>query len=90
MSNERDLDFVRNALPDGFDWLIRDLPGLSTGEAVVVGQAVRVPMQVRFSDLPPAQQPASQTPAFTAGWGRECDDPALLARTVRRWRLQQR
>lgn len=90
MSNERDLEFVRNALPDGFDWLLRDLPGLATGEAVVVGQAVRVPMQIRFRDLPPAEQPASQTPAFSTAWGQDVDDDGLLARTVGRWRLQQR
>ena len=31
LSNERDQHFVRNALPDGFDWLIGALPALGTG-----------------------------------------------------------
>lgn len=90
MSNERDLEFMRNVLPDGFDWLIRDLPGLSTGEAVVVGQAVQVPMQIRFRRLPTERQPASQTPAFSTAWAQEHHDSSLLARTVQRWRRQQR
>lgn len=90
MSNERDLEFVRNVMPDGFDWLVRDLPGLATGEAVAVGQAVQVPMQIRFDPLPPADQPSSRTPAFSTAWTRETDDDTLLARTIRRWRHQER
>jgi uncharacterized protein len=69
MSNERDQQFVRNALPDGFDWMIGALPALGTGEAVIVGEGVTVPMQVQFRQLDPAEQPASQTPAL-AGAGR--------------------
>lgn len=90
LTNERDLAFVRDALPDGFAWLARDLPGLATGEAVAVGQAVRLPLQLRFAELPPDRRPASRTPSFSAAWGRDTDDPDLLARTVRRWRQQQR
>jgi hypothetical protein len=90
MSNERDLQFVRNVLPDGFEWLIRELPGLATGEAVVVGQAVRVPMQIRLSELPEHEQPSSRSPSFSAAWANESEDTQLLASTVHRWRHQQR
>lgn len=90
MGNERDLDFMRNVMPDGFDWLVRELPGLGTGEAVVVGQAVRLPMQVRLTRLPAAARPSSRTPSFTAGWAKDGADAALLARTIHRWRHQLR
>ena len=90
MSNERDQQFVRNALPDGFDWLIGALPALGTGEAVIVGEGVTVPMQVQFRQLDPAEQPASQTPAFSRSWSSDGEDPAFLRRTIARWRLQQR
>jgi hypothetical protein len=89
-SNERDQQFVRRALPDGFDWLIAALPALATGEAVVAGEGAAVPMQVRFRRLAPDQQPASQTPAFSRAWSRDGTDPAFLLRTISRWRLQQR
>ncbi|MFL5332944.1 MAG: hypothetical protein ACJ8H8_07130 [Geminicoccaceae bacterium] len=89
-SNERDQQFVRNALPDGFDWLIAALPALGTGEAVVTGEGVSVPMQIQFRPLAPDQQPASQTPAFSHAWSREVPDRGFLHRTISRWRLQQR
>ncbi|HEX6012770.1 MAG TPA: hypothetical protein VFY87_13440, partial [Geminicoccaceae bacterium] len=90
LSNERDQEFVRNALPDGFDWLIGALPALGTGEAVVVGEGVTVPMQIQFRQLDPAEQPASQTPAFSRSWSNDDVDTAFLRRTIGRWRLQQR
>ena len=69
MSNERDQQFVRNALPDGFDWLVGALPALGTGEAVIVGEGVTVPMQVQFRQLDPtSSRPARRPPS--AGVGR--------------------
>ena len=90
MSNERDQQFVRNALPDGFDWLIGALPALGTGEAVVVGEGVTVPMQIQFTALADDQQPASRTPAFSRAWSQEAPDRSFVDRTISRWRLQQR
>ena len=90
MGNERDLNFMRTIMPDGFDWLVRELPGLGTGEAVVVGQAVRLPMQVRLTELPAACRPSSRTPSFTAAWSRAGHDAGLVARTIHRWRHQLR
>ncbi|MFO1037317.1 MAG: DUF87 domain-containing protein [Geminicoccaceae bacterium] len=89
MSNERDQAFVRNALPDGSDWLIRTLPALGTGEAVAVGEGVLVPMQLRFSELPPDARPASRTPSFADRWARDVEDD-LLPATIARWRAQRR
>ncbi|MFZ1430576.1 MAG: DUF87 domain-containing protein [Geminicoccaceae bacterium] len=90
LSNERDQHFVRNALPDGFDWLIGALPALGTGEAVVVGEGVTVPMQIQFRSLRPEQQPASRTPSFSRAWSAEVANGEFVGRTVVRWRLQQR
>ena len=89
-SNERDQQFVRRALPDGFDWLIAALPALATGEAVIAGEGVSVPMQVQFRQLARNEQPASQTPAFSRAWSHEVPDQAFIHRTISRWRLQQR
>ena len=75
--------FVRNALPDGFDWLIAALPALATGEAVIAGEGVSVPMQVQFRPLAPEEQPASQTPAFSRAWSREVPTrPSSTARSA--------
>lgn len=90
MSNDRDHAIIRNALPDGFEWMIRGLPALGAGEAVAVGEGVSVPMQVRFEDLPPDAQPASRTPSFSSAWSRERDDPEPVRRAIARWRGLQR
>jgi DNA helicase HerA-like ATPase len=90
LSNERDQTFVRNALPEGSDWLIRTLPALGTGEAVIVGEGVSVPMQIRFDSLPAGTQPASHTPSFSAAWSTEADGPSVLRRAITRWRGIQR
>lgn len=90
MSNERDQAFVRNVLPDGSDWLIRSLPALGTGEAVVVGEGVTVPMQIHFKELPPEAQPASQTPPFSKAWAQDVTRPGTIAQVVSRWRCQRR
>ena len=90
LSNERDQAYIKNALPDGSDWLIRTLPALGTGEAVVVGEGVTVPMQIRFDPLPREYQPASSTPSFTAAWSEEVDGARVLDGAIARWRGLQR
>ncbi len=90
MSNERDQQFVERALPDGSGWMVRMLPALGTGEALVVGQGAPVPMPVRFRRLPPERQPASATPRFSSVWSEPLADPTALEDVVARWRRQSR
>ena len=91
MSNERDQAFIREVLPDGSEWLIRSLPALTTGEAVVMGEGATVPVQIELTRLPADQQPSSQTPSFSDAWSRPMDDAReALVDTVGRWRAQQR
>jgi DNA helicase HerA-like ATPase len=90
LSNERDQTYVKNALPDGSAWLISALPALGTGEAIIVGDGVPVPMQVRFDPLPPQAQPASRTPAFSTAWAKDDPDLATVRATIDRWRAQKR
>jgi DNA helicase HerA-like ATPase len=92
MSNERDHEFVRNALPECAQSFLSALPALRTREAIVVGEGVPVPMRLRFDELAQAFRPHSDTAAFSSSWRRpdgECDG-SLLSEAVRRWRLQGR
>ena len=90
MTNETDQSFVRNALPDGAAWLFRNLAALGTGEAIVVGEGVTVPMQVRFDPLAADRQPASRSPSFSARWAVEDAGAETVRDTVQRWREQRR
>jgi uncharacterized protein len=90
MSNERDQAFVRSVLPDGSEWLISSLPALATGEAVVIGEGVAVPMRIRFDELDAVHQPASQTPAFSRAWREETKGAQAIDDTVGHWRSLRR
>lgn len=90
MSNERDQAFVRNTLPEGSDWLLSGLPALATGEAIVLGEGVALPIRVQLDPLPAGAQPASHTPAFSDAWRSDTAGIELVRDTVRRWREQRR
>ncbi len=90
LSNERDLEFVRNAVTDSSRWLTDALPALNTQEAVVVGDGVTVPMHIRFDELDPETRPASTTPRFSQVWQEEVEGEGLIGETIERWRHQTR
>jgi uncharacterized protein len=90
LSNDSDLEFARNAVPDSSRWLIEALPALNTQEALVLGDGVSVPMHIRFNDLAPEHRPASTKPPFSEAWQQECAVSDLVAETIERWRFQIR
>jgi uncharacterized protein len=90
LSNDSDLEFARNAVPDSSRWLIEALPALNTQEALVLGDGVSVPMHIRFNDLAPEHRPASTKPPFSEAWQHECAVSNLVAETIERWRYQIR
>jgi uncharacterized protein len=90
LSNDSDLEFARNAVPDSSRWLIEALPALNTQEALVLGDGVSVPMHIRFNDLAPEHRPASTKPPFSQAWQQECAVDDLIADTIERWRYQVR
>ncbi len=90
LSNERDQNFIEKVLPDGSAWMLRALPALAAGEALVIGEGVPVPVSVRLDPLPPERRPASATPSFSRIWERPPEDHrGLLEATIRRWRRQK-
>jgi hypothetical protein len=90
MANHPDQSFVRHALPDNLSGLLSALPVLRTGEAVVVGEGVTLPMRIRFSDLTETQRPRSDTAGFSEAWRAEGTGASDLARTVQNWRGRKR
>ena len=90
MSNERDHEFVRNALPDSAHGLIGALPSLRTQEAIAVGEGVTVPMRLRFDDLDAGFRPMSGTANFSSAWQTDEQDEEFIDNVVERWRRQLR
>lgn len=90
MSNEADQAFLRRALPESGLGLIAALPALRSQEAVVVGEAVTVPMRIRFDYLEPEHQPHSATAPFSEAWRHDMADTDFVEETLARWRQQTR
>jgi DNA helicase HerA-like ATPase len=90
LANTSDRNDVVSVVTDNLAGLLAMLPVLRTGEAIVVGEAVPLPMRV-LVDLPD-RQPDSSDPgvieeALPGGWNRE-REPADYAAVASSWRRQ--
>jgi DNA helicase HerA-like ATPase len=85
MTNQDDQDIVRSAVPEASHGLMNFLPALRSGEAIVVGEGVSMPMRICFTVLPDAARPKSATASFSKAWEKDAGSP-LVERTVERWR----
>ena len=91
LNNDRDQAFVRAAVPEGAGGLIDAIPALRNREAVAVGEAVPIPIRIRFDNAGRGtRRPASSDPSFTTAWRgtTEADDRPRMDRTIKRWRAQ--
>jgi uncharacterized protein len=100
LTNESDQGQVRSCAADNLEGLFAMLPILRTGEALVVGEAVGMPMRTLI-DLPPVnRRPSSDDPLVVVpkgpdgirvrpgGWTEKVESEDYSA-VVRDWRLQQ-
>ena len=88
LSNAEDRARVRGTLPEGLGGLLDVLPILRTGEAVVTGEAAKLPMRCRVS-LPAREfRPRSEDPLVSTKWklGRREEG---YDRVVASWRSQR-
>ncbi len=66
------------------------LPTLVSGEAIVVGQGVAMPIRMRFHTLPEDERPGSGTTTVTEAWRTPTESGALLPTVITRWRAMRR
>jgi len=87
LSNSSDRSKVQSLLSDNLAGVVESLPVLRTGEAIVVGEAARLPIRCRIS-LPDEQhRPNSGDPDVAKRWG----NPRILesyGRVAASWRAQ--
>ena len=86
LGNERDLAFVKNALPDSAAGLMQALPALNTREAIVFGQGVAFPTRLTVNELPASARPRQKVKSFMEAWSKDTTDTGLVMRTIERWR----
>jgi hypothetical protein len=92
LSNTADRSQITGAVTDNLEGLLGMLPVLRTGEAIIVGEAVRLPVRTLISAPPPDMRPDSVDPlvfdpAAEKGWNREHVD-ADYSDLVTIWRKQ--
>jgi DNA helicase HerA-like ATPase len=70
LSNSADRSKVQGALPDSLSGIIDSLPILRTGEAVIVGEAAKLPVRCRITLPEEGRRPASEDPQVARSWSR--------------------
>lgn len=87
LSNPSDRERVQGTLPDGLVSLLDVLPALRTGEVVVMGEAVKLPMRCRVTLPIEKHRPRSEDPEVGQKWSlkRKKED---YDRVIASWRVQ--
>lgn len=88
LSNPEDRARVKGALPDNLGGLVDLLPVLRTGEAIVAGEAARLPVRCRVTLPPPDQRPRSSDPKVAEAWANKRIAEGY-DRVVASWRAQR-
>jgi hypothetical protein len=99
LANDTDRGHITGAASDNLKGLFEMLPVLRTGEAIIVGEAVSLPVRTLITPPPMQRRPDSVDPVVVvrggpsdgydgpAGWGQP-RDPADYAAMIRQWRQQ--
>ncbi len=87
LSNPSDRNRVQGTLPDGLVGLLDVLPILRTGEAIVTGEAAKLPMRCRVTLPAKEHRPRSEDPPVSDNWSRARRNEGY-ERVVASWRAQ--
>ncbi|RKN83482.1 helicase HerA-like domain-containing protein [Ulvibacterium marinum] len=101
LTNATDRGHITAALPDNLDGLTNMLPILRTGEAIILGEAVKLPMRTLIQAPPKDKRPDSQDPIIyedtpnpvedsqhTGGWGIPMEEHPVYEELAETWRAQ--
>jgi len=86
MTNTRDKGHVSSAMQDELREMADTLSSLRTGEAIVSGEAVRIPSRIKFFQASNAAKISD--PIASALWGRPRPNASEYDASVRNWRNQ--
>jgi uncharacterized protein len=99
LTNSIDRGHITSALSDNLDGLTGMLPILRTGEAIILGEAVKLPMRTTVEPPPKNRRPDSQDPVVfdevpddasqnPGGWGIKMEANPNYEELVETWRAQ--
>jgi DNA helicase HerA-like ATPase len=87
LSNSSDRTKVQASLPDNLAGVIDSLPVLRVGEAIITGEAARLPIRCRITLPDEKHRPNSEDPAVAERWQRT-RLPESFGRVAASWRAQ--
>lgn len=87
LSNSEDQGIVGSAMPDNLGSLSELLPSLRTGEAIIVGEAVKIPSRIRLPLMSP--RPDSKDPEPSTLWKNVDVDIPEFNKAIQYWRKQK-
>jgi hypothetical protein len=87
ISNATDRARVKSAMSDSLSGIVDSLPILRTGEAIVTGEAAKLPMRFKFRIPQEGQFPNSHDPKVAGSWSKDKTDHNFED-LVTSWRLQ--
>lgn len=99
LTNSTDRNHITSALSDNLDGLTDMLPILRTGEAIILGEAVKLPMRTTIEPPPRNRRPDSQDPVVfdevsvdesqnPGGWGIGMEPEPNYEELIEVWRAQ--
>lgn len=99
LTNASDRNHITSALSDNLDGLTSMLPILRTGEAIILGESVKLPMRTTIEAPPKNRRPDSQDPIVydetssddsqnPGGWGIKMETDPNYNELVETWRAQ--
>lgn len=87
LTNTNDRSKVQAALPDNLSGVVDSLPVLRTGEAIIIGEAARLPIRCRMTLPGEEHRPRSGDPLVAASWSAPAG-AGDYARVAAAWRSQ--
>ncbi|WP_026707099.1 ATP-binding protein [Flavobacterium frigidarium] len=85
MNNSKDRGHIKSAVQDELQSMIDLLPSLRTGEALISGEAVKIPSRVKFFKI--ANAPKSSDPKASIKWLENIDNSEIeYEKLLKSWR----
>jgi len=88
INNSTDRSQVKSAMADGLASMMDSLPILKTGEAIVTGEAAKLPMRFKFRLPQEGQFPDSHDPKVSEMWSSPHQENSYES-LINAWRQQQ-
>lgn len=99
LSNSTDRSHITSAVSDNLEGLTSMLPILKTGEAIILGESVKLPMRTIIKAPPRDKRPDSQDPIIfdevdtnesllPGGWGNRMEKNPNYEEFIETWRAQ--